>query len=156
MPLTPAALSTELQAIQNAHPADEPAAITAWSTGFKNYMLNSSANGAPLVPLQAEAARVAMAAAMTGLNTAGAASIQAGVTAFWGALNVPGSYGASIAVVPPPGLGGLSAALLAVFPANVAGQLDTGPACDAIAAAWHPIMLGGQATFPGPANFPIL
>jgi hypothetical protein len=156
MPLTPAALSTELQSIQNAKPPNEPAAIQAFSVVFNNYMLNSGANGIPLVPAQAELARLAMVPAMTGLNTAGAASIQAGCVAYWGALNVPGSYGASIAVAPPPGIAGLAAALLAVFPVNVAGALETAPACDAIAAAWHPLMLGGTATFPGPAVFPIL
>ena len=156
MPLTPPALSSELQAIQNDHPANEAAAIVAWSDGFHAFMLNSAANGIPLVPVIGLAAKALMIPAMTGLNTAGAAAIQAGVLAYWGGLNVPGAYGGSIAVAPPPGLAGLAAALLAVFPVNVAGGLDTAPACDAIAGAWQPLMLGGIATFPGPLPFPIL
>lgn len=156
MPLSPPALSSELQAIQNNPPPDEATAIVDWSDGFHNYMLNSVANGIPIVPAIALAAKALMIPAMTGLNTAGAASIQAGVLAYWGGLNVPGAYGASIAVAPPPGAAGLAAALLALFPVNVAGELDTVPACDAIAGVWHPLMLGGQATFPGPVNFPIL
>jgi hypothetical protein len=94
---------------------------------------------------------------MTGLMTAGAAALTAGVAAYWAALNVPGSYGPNIAPTAiPPGLAGLAAALTPVFSANTAGGLTKAAATAALAAAWHPLNLGGTTTLIIPADTSIL
>ena len=159
MALVQSNLSTQLQNIADA--TSEPPARAAFADAFSSYMLDATSNGAPLVPAIATAAEAAMEVALTGMSASGAASaaIQAGVIAYWAALNVPGAFGASVTpTVPPTGLAGLGAALSAVFATNIASRLDKAPACDAIAAVWHPLMLGGLATFltPPPVTFPIL
>ncbi len=157
MPLVQATLSTNLQNIADS--TDEPTARTAMAGAFGGYMAAAQSNGIPLNPGVEATARAAMDAALVGMSApgAGAAAVQIGVVAYWTALNVPGAFGVSIApTVPPAGLAGLSAALATVFAANIASRLDKAPACDAIAAVWHPLMLGGLATFPGPVTFPIL
>lgn len=156
MPLLVTSLSAELVVIAGAHPANVAAAIISWATAFDNYMAASTCNGAPLNPAVASVASLAMQGALAGLGAGGAAALAAGVTAYWAALNVPGAYGASLSVTPPPGVGGLAAALTAVFAANTSGALVVPGAQDAIAAAWHPLMLGGIAIFPPALPFPIL
>lgn len=146
MPLVAATLSSQLQAIANGD--NIAAAQNAWADAFNTYMQASTA-GAPLNPAIAVAARAAMLAALGSLNSAGASALQAGVAAYWTALNVAGAYGVSTAVTPPPGVAGLAAALAPVFTANTAGKLAKPASCDALAAAWHPLMLGGTALIVG-------
>jgi hypothetical protein len=159
MALSQSTLSTELQNIANA--TSEPPARAAFAAAFSSYMLGATSNGAPLNGAIATAAEAAMEVALAGMSADGAAAtaIQTGVIAYWAALNVPTAFGASVSpTVPPTGLAGLGAALSAVFATNISGSLDKAPACDAIAAVWHPLMLGGLATFltPPPVTFPIL
>lgn len=159
MALVQANLSTELQNIADS--TDEPTARTAMAGAFDGYMSLALSNGIPMNGAISTAATAAMDAALVGMSAsgAGAAAIQTGVVAYWAALNVPGAFGASVTpTVPPGGLAGLGAALSTVFAANIAARLDKAPACDAIAAVWHPLMLGGLATFvlPPPTTFPIL
>lgn len=146
MPLASASLSSQLQAIANGD--NVVAAQNAWADAFNTYM-QASAAGAPLNPAIALTARSAMFAALGSLNSAGATALQAGVAAYWTALNVAGAYGASTAVTPPPSVAGLAAALSPVFAANTAGNLSKVASCDALAAAWHPLMFGGTALIGG-------
>lgn len=156
MALTSALLDSELLSIANSHPSNEASAIAAFADAFHNYMLSSNA-GAPIVPALALPAKSAMIAAMVGLNSSGAISIQSGVVAYWAALNVPGVWGATIVpTTPPPAIATLASALSAVFASNTTAKLDSTSSCNAIASVWHPIMLGGTATTPGPVVVPIL
>lgn len=161
MALIQATLSTELQALPDVD--NEPDAILNMSSAFDGYFGGAASNGAPLNPAIAALGLAAMQGALVGMSAddAGAGAISAGVTAYWAALNVPGAFGASIVpITPPPTIATLAAALTAVFAANITGKLEKEPACDAIAAVWHPIMIaGGLATFmvgPTPTPFPIL
>lgn len=138
-------------------PGDEPSAIQLWATAYDNFMAQSTAAAAPLNPAVAVVARAAMVGAMTGLSITAAASLTAGMLAYWGALNVPASYGANIApTAPPPGLAGMAAALTPVFVANTAGGLSDVAATAALAAAMYPLHLGGTTTLVVPADTPIL
>lgn len=157
MALSQSSLAAGLLNIANAHPANEAAAIQDYADEFHTYMTGSAVLGIPMVAALALPAKAAMIAAMTGLNTAGALSIQAGVVAYWNSLNIPALWGPTIApTVPPPLLATLAAALVPVFVANVAGELDNVASTNAMAAVWHPLMLGGTATLPGPVSQPIL
>jgi hypothetical protein len=158
MPLAQATLAAELLAIAQSHPADEASAIQAFADAFHNYMVQSTVLGVPMVASLGLAAKALMIPAMVGLNTASATALQAGVLAYWGGLNVPGVWVATVPpTTPPPGAAGLAAALTPVFAANTAGQLDETASTNALAAAWHPLMLGGFAGIPpGPVPTPIL
>jgi len=156
MPLLPTKLGDALAKIE---PKDnEPEAISAFAEAFEDYFYGATATG-PAVPGSLSAARAAMEGAMTGLSVSGLASIQLGITAFWGiacasAASVwPGVLSAS----PPPGLGGIAAAVGAVVPLSAASKLDGPSAWRAMALAIHPCMLGGIAVLPPPAApMPIL
>ena len=161
MALIQTVLSAQLQAMPDVD--NEPDAILNMSGAFDTYFAGAASNGIPINPGIAAAAKTAMQGALAGMSSDGAAaaSITAGVTAYWAALNVPGAFGASIPpTVPPPTLGTLTAGLTGIFSSNISGELAKAQACDAIAGIWHPIMLaGGLATFlfgPTPTPFPIL
>jgi hypothetical protein len=157
MALTSATLSLELQGITASLPEGEPAAITAWADAINNYMLTSQVAGVFLIPSFGTTAKTAMEGAMIGLMTTGATAVQAGVIAYWTALNIPGCWGPTIPpTAPPPGLATLAAALNPAFLSNTASALTTPAAQDAIAAVFHPLMLGGVATLPGPTPTPVL
>ena len=158
MALLQTTLATGLEAIALAPSEVEATQVALFAAEFNTYMLGSSVLAVPMIPVPfGTAAEAAMVGAMTGLKTAGAAAILAGVTAYWAALNIAGVWGPTIPpTVPPPGLAGLSAALIPVFIANTAGGLAPAPAAAALAAAWHPLMLGGMANLPGPIPTPIL
>jgi len=137
---------------------NEPDAINAWSTAWKNYFLDAAANGIPVVPSIVDVGVVAMKPAMVGLSMTGAASLQAGIVAFWGAL-VPAAFATCITITPPPAITGIAAALLPVFYANVAGSLSKDACCLSVATVLHTNNLGGIAIFPAlptPLPFPIL
>lgn len=157
MALSQSKLASELLVIAQSHPASEAAAISDFADAFHNYMVESTVAGVPMVASLGLAAKALMIAAMTGLNTASAAAIQAGVLAYWGGLNVAGVWGPTITpTTPPAGASGLAAALTTVFATNTSGKLDETASTNAIAAAWHPTMLGGLATLPGPTPTAIL
>lgn len=160
MPLTAAALSTELQNL----PLEDnfPDAITNMTNAFTNYFYNASVAGIACTANTLISANSAMLGAMIPLwETDAANALQVGCLAFWGvvapaAASIWVTVPPVISAIPAAGVSGLAAALTPVFSANVAGELEKGPACDAIAAAWHPTNLGGQATQQAPPAPPIV
>lgn len=156
VPLLVATLKAQLVSVASDHPADEAAAIAAWGDALGVYWTGATANGIPIVGSFVTTAVAAAKAAMTGLQTTGFTAIQAGAVAGWAAMAVPGAFGANTLATPAPAIGTLVAVLSPVLTANVLNTLSIDAACGAIATAWGPLSLGGTATFPGPAVFPIL
>jgi len=160
MPLTPALLAAELDTqVQNA--ATEPPARAALALAWANYFYNATSNGVPVTPGSLAGAQAAMAAALTGMSVsgAGAAAIQAGITAFWTAIvgTPPAIFAAATVITPPPTLGGIAAALPPVFAANTMPGVTKTQALNAIAIVLHANGgIGSIATFPGPVVAPIL
>jgi len=151
-------VETEAEAIANF--------VSAWDA----YFAGASVNGVPATPGSYAAGLAAMQGAMTGLSApnGGSVAIQAGITAFWSAIAglATGIWLTAPVVlvppiVPPPGLGGISAALTSVFTSNTSGSVDLATAANNVAAALH--SSGGLgALVPGsvppapPAPLPIL
>jgi hypothetical protein len=129
---------------------DEGEAIESLALAFKNYFLDAASNGIPVSPVAADLGEVAMRGALTGLSTTGAAAIQAGIVAFWGALVPAVVFPPALAIIPPPTLAGIAAALTPVFLANTVGKLGKEPSMDAISVVLHANNLGGTAAFLGP------
>jgi hypothetical protein len=155
-------------ALASMTPVDNEAqAVQSFVDAWDTYFSLSGVMGVPTNPGSLQGALSAMQGAMTGMSAdgAGAASIQAGITAFWGVVatssptiwtTVPPNTSAT----PPPGLGGIAAAVSAVFTANVQGKLSLAAAASALANAVHPTQLGGICILPtapaGPGPQPIL
>lgn len=134
----------------------EPAAIAGWAAAFRKYFEYAEAR-VPVNAIALGTPEAAMAGAMTGLSTSGAAAITAGVTAFWSSLALlPATYftGAML-ITPPPLLSGVTALLTATFAANIAGEKSAEDSYAAIAANIRASNAGGSATFPGPVVQPI-
>lgn len=147
-------LADELKAL--ALYDNEPDAIQAWADAFAAYFGDAESNAVIIAPAAIPAAKAAMAGAMTGLSMTGAAALQAGIVAFWGALVPATAWPTTTAITPPPGLSGLAAALQVVFDANTIGGLSKDASMTAIAGAIHPInAVGGTATWPGLGPQPI-
>lgn len=163
-----ATLKTELLGM-GLHSA-ESAAIEAWAEAFTKYFEDAISNAVPIVVAALRTPTTGpkdlMKAGMTGLSVTGPAAIQAGITAFWGALvTVPAIYfPAATLITPPPTLATIAADLLLVMPVNVAESASTDTAMGRIASGHPPVImlglhtlnLGGTATFPGPIVAPIL
>jgi hypothetical protein len=137
-------------------------AIDAWTLAWSKYFEDAETNGIPVEVTALLSAESAMRSALVGMSQfgQGAAKIQAGIIAWWGAIAAAPItfFPGAILVTPPPGLGGIAAALAVVFASNIAGSVSKEDAYSAIAGALHPLNLGGTATFPGapPPVFPIL
>jgi len=165
MPLVSSVLGPELA---NLAPVDnEPDAINNFAAAWEIYFKDASVLGIATTPGSLSSAISAMKGSLVGMsvNGAGAAKIAAGITSFWGVVagaaasiwvTAPPPTGAT----PPPGLGGIAAALTAAFAANTAGDLSLADAANAVATAIHPTQLGGIALIPpppaGPGPSPIL
>ena len=136
----------------------EAAAISGWAMAFDNYFQDAESNGIPVTPGSTAAAKAAMAGAMTGLSTVGAAALATAITAYWTSLaTMSGAiFAGATAITPPALLANIQADLEAVFTANISGSASKDAAMEAIADALHIDNQGGTATFPGPAVFPIL
>lgn len=142
----------------------EATAIQNFADAWDNYFKGASVSGVSAVPAALASAKSAMIGAMTGLSTTGAAAMQAGIIAYWGAVSTgfaaiwlipPNTV---VAAAPPTGLSGLAAALTTVFATNAADPTKTiGQATAAIAAVLHTTGgLGGIATVqPPPVSAPI-
>jgi hypothetical protein len=128
---------------------DEAAAWSAWADAYRSYFAAAASNGVTAQAAGLVAAQSAMAAAMTGLKTSGAAAVQAGIVAFWGALVPTAVFPPSTIITPPAGLAGIAAQLALIFAANVAASADRDTSIGAIADALHTASSGGTATFPG-------
>ena len=160
MPLVPTALASAMEAMT---PTDQEAiAIQNFAGAWETYFKDAATMGVPTTPGSLAGAKSAMIGAMSGLSTAGATAILAGITAFWGVVAGASAsiWPGTLSAVPPPGLAGIPAALVPVFAANTAGNLAIDPAMQAIAGAIHPTQLGGIANWPpipgGPGPQPIL
>lgn len=156
MGLTVATLKNGL--VNMAPTMSEATAINNFAVAWKAYFAEALAGVIPIADEDLlDPAIVTMKGAMTGLSVAGAASIQAGITAFWGAVT-PIAATLWVAVPPalsatqPAGLSGIAASLNAVFLANKTGNLNLDNACQAIAAAIHATQTGGLVTYPTPDN----
>jgi len=137
---------------------NESDAVSAWAQAFRGYFENAETNSIPIITAGLDVPQSAMAGAMVGLSTDGAAKIQAGITQWWATLALaPSTYWATATVItPPPGLSGIATVLQAVFSSNISTSASKTDAMNAIAGVLHTNNLGGTATFPGQAPFPIL
>lgn len=163
MPLLAPTLASELEAMVPV--GTEVEAINNFVGAWEGYFANASVAGVPTMAGSLTAAATAMRGALVGMSSAGAGAtaLQAGITAFWGA--VVGSA-ATIWVLappvtsatPPPGLGGMGVALEAAFLANINGGLSLTASVTNIANVLHPLQIGGIAVQTGapPVNIPIL
>lgn len=154
--MTAAKLKTELQ---NLTPTGtEAAAASTLATGWDTYFADSASNGVPYSG--APGPKSAMQSALSGMSAsgAGAAKIQAAVTAYWTAIvGAPAvAFPGATLVTPPATLSTIAAALAPVFASNVSGGVSLSTAAQNVANALHPLNLGGTATFPGPVVAPIL
>jgi len=140
----------------------EATAITNFTNAWATYFAGASVTGVPVGSLAA--AKSAMQGALVGMSlaNAGAAKIQAGITAFWGVIVTSGptlwvlTPSVITVVTPPPTLGGIAAALTAVFASNAADPTKTlAQATNAIAIVLHNNGgLGGIATVQPPPVAP--
>lgn len=162
MALIPAPLASGLEALV---PTDQVSdAIARIGQAFDDYFQGASVSGITPVPGSTAAARSAMEGAMSGLNApnGAATAIAAGITQYWTALGpliatvwiVPGFTVVPASLVPPPGLGGLQAAIQGAFDANVAAEATLSAAANQVATAIHGTQSGGTVTLqpiaPGP------
>jgi len=148
MTLSANTLATELKALSLYD--TEAAAITAWAGAFGTYFQGAQSNAVVIVSGSIAVAETAMIGAATGLATGAGTALQAGITAFWGAL-VPAIAWPTTTVITPPGLlAGMGAALDAVFASNMAGALDKNTCMTNIANIIHANVQGGTATWPLP------
>lgn len=169
MPLSASTLADGLKSMEPA--ADEADAIAAFSAAWATYFYASTVLGISPVPPDPEAepepipgaldnALAALEGGLVGMSATGAAAvkIQAGIVAFWAALNAAAAtiwvmippVPPVTAVTPPAGLTGIAAALVPVFASNTAAAADLDTAATNIAAAIHPLQLGGIAVLPPP------
>lgn len=155
MTMLPATLASEMESME---PTDqETDAIDRFAAAWETYFYDAMVGAIPVNPGTLAAATTAMKGAMTGMSgqDAGDDAIQAGIIAFWGVVagsaatiwtTVPPCTGAT----PPPNLATIAATLVGVFTGNTSGELDLAAACNAIAAAIHPLNLGGICAIPPP------
>lgn len=139
---------------------DEAGAIAAWTAAWVQYMGQAGA-GVPVNALALEGApAAAMRAALVGMSTqdAGANIIQAGITAFWGAMAAsPIAYFAAATIItPPPSLGMIAENIRGIFETNTRGNLPQAEALMNLAVALHTSNQGGSATFAAPPPVPIV
>ncbi|OGO08149.1 MAG: hypothetical protein A2Y61_00245 [Chloroflexi bacterium RBG_13_60_13] len=135
---------------------NEPGAIQAWADAFAAFwegdgVTNGAQSNAFYVsPAATPAAKAAMIGAMPGLAVSGAAALQAGIAAFWGALVPPTAWPSTTVITPPPGVANLAAALQTTFDANRDGASSEEDSMSAIAATLYAASLGGTATWSQP------
>ncbi len=154
MALLESKLATELEVLTPT--TDAAQAVLDLADAYGNYFADAESNSITI--LTVSAAVTAMSGAMSfplpGSAAAGAASISAGVAAFWAVLvAAPAAHftGATLIVI-PTGLAGLTAALTSAIPTTVG--LTTAQGAAIMAADMHAASIGpvaGNATFPGPA-----
>ena len=159
MVMTSVVLANQFASLPNVD--NEADAITNMTNAFITFFSDMSCGGIPCIPAVLQTTpKTAMSAAMVGLSTAGATAIQSGITAFWTAC-VPLAatiFPTAILIVPPPTISTVAVTILPVGQANISGNLDKITACNAMALAIYPLMLGGTATLvlPPPTPTPIL
>jgi hypothetical protein len=153
MVMTPTKLADGLKAMTPT--TNENIAIDRFADAWTNYFYDAVVGAIPVNPGTLTTAKNVMKMQLIGMKTAGAAKIQNGITLFWSTVataaptiwtTVPPCTGAT----PPPTLATIAATLNGVFAANKAAQLNLDAAAMAIAAALHPLNLGGICVIPTP------
>lgn len=144
MTLSAATLSAGLQVLEPT--PNEGVAITRLTDAWEGYFNGATVSGVSLAGGSIAPGLAAFSAALIGMSApgAGAAALAAAVTAFWTAqagLATTMWITAPIVlvppIVPPVGLGGLLAALTAVFASNASGSLSLVASSDAVANVLH-------------------
>jgi len=145
--------------------SDVTAAISALADAWEAYFEAATVGPTTIATGTLAPAKAALVAALAGLNTpgGGATAVQAGIVAWWGVV-VPsataiwaGNTPPVLSCTPPPSLSTIAAVLTPVFASNQASKLSLTAAAAAIAAALHPLQLGGIAAVGPPAGtVPIL
>ena len=139
--------------------ATEPEVIDVLASRFLDFFLDSTVAGSPALSGPLAPAELAFRAAAVGLSQPGqsASRVQAAISAFWtAALAVAPTVWVTIppilpgSALPPPGLGGVSAALSSVFAVNLASNADLATASANAAAAVMPTQLGATVTLSPP------
>jgi len=138
----------------------ESTARQAWADAWLEYFTDAqiAVPSLPILTAALDATRDVMRDAMTGLSTTGAAAIQAGLVAWWGAMAAaPSAYftGATV-ITPPTGIASIATGLATVFAANTTAALSLEDSADAIAGVMHTANALGTATFPGPSQLVIV
>jgi len=160
--LSESTLKTELEKLLPT--GVEATAVSRLASAWTTYFYEAGVAGTPCAGGTLAGAQAGMEGALVGMSATGqgAAKMQAGITAFWAQVALQGATvwpGSLAPYTPPPGLSLLSAALQAIFAANLAGGKDLSDAAEALASALHTGGgLGGVATMPGvpPLPTPIL
>lgn len=160
MPLLAAKLAAELEKIE---PSDDEAVIAqGWADAFFTYIVDMTGAGIPCVPSIITPLKPVMVATMQGMSVPGLAplKIQNAITAVWGLLapQTTALFAGTVPpLTPPTGNSGITAAMLAVAPVNVLGQLSKKDSMRALAEAIHSTqILGGLVTKVDTTTGPIL
>lgn len=132
-------------ALADLEPTDvEATAASRLATAWDSYFRDASVSGVPISG-PTTAARAAMLAALSGLSTTGLGpnKIQAGIIAYWGVIG-PASATLWVlaptvvtALLPPPTLSGIAAALLPVFVTAAQDELSLEEAAQKVADVLH-------------------
>ena len=154
MPLLPATLASGLEGME---PADnEQVAINNFVAAWDDYFSGASVSGVPTTPGTLAAALEGMRAGLVGMSNSGVGAniIQAAITTFWTTVAASAStvwvvVPAIITATPPPGLGGIGAALTSAFSGNQGGKLELAASAVVVANAIHLTQVGG-VTAQGP------
>lgn len=150
MAMSQATLATQFKAM--ALFANEAAAAAAWSSAFHTYFRDAEAAVAGSIGVFGlRFCSAAMESALSGMSASNQAATksQEAVLAYWAAIIPAAAWPSCTSVTPPPGLSGLTAALISVFAANNNPGVTKDQAYDAIAAAIHSVnSSGGIAVFP--------
>jgi len=156
MPLVAATMGGILGGLSPTDSASAPASTMA--DAFDAYFAGAQAGPTAVAPGSTSGAKSAMLGAMGDLSLDSAAGglIAAGITAYWGVVAGAAATIFVVAVppaivaVPPPGLGGLQAAIDGVFASNTSGEKALADAANALADAIHGLQSGGLVNFPPP------
>jgi len=155
--MTSAKMKSELMAL--ALYSLEAAAATAWAMAFDTFFQDAVTNGVPVAPGSTALAKADMQSGLVGMSTTGAASIAAGISAYWAkvATLAPSIWAGTTAATPPPALAGLQASLESVFATNILESASKDTCMGRIADAIFAACTGGLATWPLPIGpLPIL
>lgn len=168
MALVQATLKSGLEAMSATD--SEATSIQRFVDAWDDYWAGASVAGVPANAGTYSAGLSAMQGAMSGMSTsgAGAAKIQAGITAFWGAIaQSPTTIWTTAPITlvppitPPPGLSGIAAALTSTFATNTSGSLSLSDSAAAVAAVLHSAggfgaVVSGSVIPAPPAPIPIM
>lgn len=158
MAMSAGTLASQLLGLTPA--ATEASAVATLVAAYGEFASDAEAGAAAITAAGVGLGKAAMQAALVGVDAPGAGStvLTAAVQAFWAAVagGPATSFAFAIAVTPPPHAG-LQAALDATFAMNVATRASLADAAQAVATVLHnQAIIGGLASFPGPASSPIL